>query len=84
MRWSYLSYCTEALVADDGEIIDEVTRLFDGSYVVQSTNKKYITEIDAKNAAIRSREQTKPEPKTLSPAEYRSRTNAPWNDKASY
>jgi hypothetical protein len=33
---------------------------------------------------IRARGQTKPEPETLSPAEHRRRTNAPWNDKASY
>ena len=32
--------------------------------------------------AIRARGQTKPE--TVSPAEHRRRTNAPWNDKASY
>ena len=34
--------------------------------------------------AIRARGQTKSEPETLSPAEHRRRTNAPWNDKASY
>jgi hypothetical protein len=33
---------------------------------------------------IRARGQTKPEPETVSPAEHRRRTNAPWNDKASY
>ena len=35
-------------------------------------------------AAIRARGHSKPEPETLSPAEHRRRTNAPWNDKASY
>jgi hypothetical protein len=33
-------------------------------------------------AAIQARGQSKPE--TVSPAELRRRTNAPWNDKASY
>jgi hypothetical protein len=28
--------------------------------------------------------RSKPQPETLSPAELRRRTNAPWNDKASY
>jgi hypothetical protein len=35
-------------------------------------------------AAIRARGQIKPKPETVSPAELRRRTNAPWNDKASY
>jgi len=49
-----------------------------------SLDRRKLNHPDAEDcaAAIRARGQSKPE--TLSPAEHRRRTNAPWNDKASY
>lgn len=39
---------------------------------------------DAEDCAAAIRARGNPQPDTVSPAELRRRTNAPWNDKASY
>ena len=53
--WQYLSYTTSALVAEDGEIVDEITKISDDGFVVKSTGKKYMTSIQAKQAAEKTR-----------------------------
>lgn len=57
MKWVELSVATGswALVADDGEIVDKLYGGTYGIYLVESTNKRYISLEDAKNAVIRAR-----------------------------
>lgn len=57
MKWVQLSVAIGywALVADDGEIVDKLYGGAYGVYLVESTNKRYISLEDAKNAAMKAR-----------------------------
>ena len=53
MKWERHRFDDYWLIADDGEVLDEVHGLLNGGYVVKSSGKKYYGQDQAKAAAER-------------------------------
>lgn len=52
--------------------------------IAAAERERIAKQFDSGVVNVRARGQSKPQPDTVSPAEHKRRTNAPWNDKASY
>ena len=57
MKWQKVSFDYWVLEAEDGEVLDSLTRTYHYHYTVRSTGKTYTTFEAAQEAAIRARGQ---------------------------